>query len=597
MLPRRCPSFIARFSALALGKKVKYLFLFIIAVYLVVFFSLYTVILRYNVKEYALENNLSTLTTIGHTLQGDIQKFNDMSLLIMSHDAIVQYLHIASAPETRDSQKAISALYDLMAVFTRVSSVYVFDLHANYISATRSVTQVNPALLQQPSWNVEINKNAGANVLMADGDGMFQLKSGGRLITLFRVINDLNTQRPIGYLAINLPIEILENSYASFNKNQNQFGYYYKDTSLLAGNISEEGYEDLWKHRETYYPQVSGSWGNEKITSIYPIEGFPLWLIAVENFYPGEMIPTELLILLLSILLLTLLAMALISAFISFYITKPLNSLVTSMNAVAQTGWLRRLSLPLPDDEIGRLKDRYNAMLIEINRLILELLDKEKAARQAEIAVLQEQVKPHFLYNTLETISFMAAESQVWHICQAIKTLENFYVNFLSSGDQEIPLMKEIQITKDYLSLQKLRYDNSFEDSYEVDPQLENILVPKLILQPLVENSLYHGVRLKGEKGLIRIRATKKDQLLLLEIYDNGVGMSPEVIESLLNQQHEKSFGFPGTIRRIRYFSGNEDVFSVESQVGCFSRVCLTLPLTPIKPTPIQLADQTVEEE
>jgi two-component system sensor histidine kinase YesM len=242
------------------------------------------------------------------------------------------------------------------------------------------------------------------------------------------------------------------------------------------------------------------------------------------------------------------------------------------------TGWLRRVSLPLANDEIGYLKDSYNDMLVELNELISELLDKEKSIQQAELEVLQEQIKPHFLYNTLDTIAYLALTEPAENVYEAVDTLGKFYRKFLSRGSREIPIKDEVEIVKDYLTLQRLRYGDIFEDVYEVDPELENIRVPKLILQPLVENSLYHGVRLKGEKCIIKIQVFEKEDKVHLVIYDTGIGMDQKRIEQIMEGKSQKSFGFKGTIERIQYYFDQKDVVTVTSVVGEYTCVDIKIP-------------------
>ncbi|GAE90257.1 sensor histidine kinase [Acetivibrio straminisolvens] len=125
-----------------------------------------------------------------------------------------------------------------------------------------------------------------------------------------------------------------------------------------------------------------------------------------------------------------------------------------------------------------------NSRLVEINQIMSELLEKEKAMRKAEMEVLQEQINPHFLYNTLGFIADLALEISADEIYDVVETLGNFYRKFLSKGSREITIREEVAIVQDYLKLQKLRYHDVFEDEYELQEDLLDFKVPKLILQP-----------------------------------------------------------------------------------------------------------------
>ena len=194
--------------------------------------------------------------------------------------------------------------------------------------------------------------------------------------------------------------------------------------------------------------------------------------------------------------------------------------------------------------------------------------------------VLQEQIKPHFLYNSIETIGFLALDAGADKVHDALETLGSFYRNFLSKGDREIRLNQEINIVKDYLSLQKLRYGDIIEDEYDITEEAGHFIVPKLILQPLVENSIYHGIRLKGEKGLIKVSAYVSDDILYLKVRDTGVGMSEETIKKVLSTDRVKgdetdsgSFGLWGTIERIRIYCNRDDVVSIASEPGEYTEI------------------------
>jgi len=223
------------------------------------------------------------------------------------------------------------------------------------------------------------------------------------------------------------------------------------------------------------------------------------------------------------------------------------------------------------------LKDSYNEMLVELNHLIEQLVEKEKVVQQASYEAMQEQIKPHFLYNTLETLGYLALEKPRAEVYEAIETLGSFYRRFLSSGQSEILLSEEIEIIRNYLTLQKLRYEDIFSDEYDICMNISHIKVPRLILQPLVENSLYHGIRPKGEKGRIRISVYQQEGQVRISVFDTGIGMGAEQLEQIkAGSRH--SFGLKKTIQRLQNYYGVEDVYEIRSEPGYYCEVVLKLP-------------------
>lgn len=221
-------------------------------------------------------------------------------------------------------------------------------------------------------------------------------------------------------------------------------------------------------------------------------------------------------------------------------------------------------------------------MLVEINRLIEELVEKEKAYQKAEMNALQEQIKPHFLYNTLETIALLALENPRDEVYDAIETLGKFYRKFLSKGQEEITLSDEVEIVKNYLKLQELRYGDIFHDIYDIDEKVKNVRIPRLILQPIVENALYHGIIPKGEEGDIYIKAKQKEDKLVITVKDTGIGASEERISEVLSKKSQ-SFGLKSTLDRISKYYSNKVSYKISSEVGYYFEVEIYIPLEELK--------------
>jgi two-component system sensor histidine kinase YesM len=184
-------------------------------------------------------------------------------------------------------------------------------------------------------------------------------------------------------------------------------------------------------------------------------------------------------------------------------------------------------------DEVGQLGAGFNTMIEEIRHLIEEVAEVQQAKREAELQVLQEQIKPHFLYNTLDTIHWMAQERGAPDIVAVVAALTKLFRIGLSRGRESIALADEVEHIKSYLFIQKIRYEDKFEYRIEVPAEFGDIQVLRLILQPLVENAIYHGLKPKHGPGTIVVAARRERDNLLLTVEDDGVGLSPERLEAL----------------------------------------------------------------
>jgi two-component system sensor histidine kinase YesM len=221
-------------------------------------------------------------------------------------------------------------------------------------------------------------------------------------------------------------------------------------------------------------------------------------------------------------------------------------------------------------------------MIREIQNLIKSVIAEQKTIRKAELNVLQAQIKPHFLYNTLDSINSLALSGRINEVCDLVDALGGYYRHSVSKGREVITLREELDIVKNYLKILKVRYEDMFEVNYNIGESCLDTKILKLVLQPLVENALYHGIRAKGVPGSININIMKEAQQVCICIEDNGVGMSDNEIQKILDSKvgsAESSFGLRGTIERLRIYCNNEDTFRLYSEKGKGTKIIILLPL------------------
>ena len=178
------------------------------------------------------------------------------------------------------------------------------------------------------------------------------------------------------------------------------------------------------------------------------------------------------------------------------------------------------------EDEIGYLGKSFNTMIEEVQKLIDMVYREQQSKREAELKTLQEQIKPHFLYNTLDTIQWMAQEHGAQDIVKVVGALTSLFRIGLSRGKEMIRVSDEMEHVRSYLIIQKARYEDKFDFTLCTDDEALSCMVLKLTLQPLVENAIYHGIKERRGHGSIRVEALRRDGMLVLRVSDDGVGMS-----------------------------------------------------------------------
>lgn len=260
-----------------------------------------------------------------------------------------------------------------------------------------------------------------------------------------------------------------------------------------------------------------------------------------------------------------------------------LHLLMQSMEEI-QSGNLTIRSHIQGQDEIGVLSRSFNHMVERIGELLEEVRQKEKLKREAQQNVLATQIEPHFLYNSIDSIQHVAHMRKETEIEQVAGALSELLRSVLSDRNEFITLWEEREYIENYITIERFKYWSDFELLWDVDEQLWTWKVPKLLLQPVVENALIHGISTRESGGVIQIKICRQEELVIVKILDNGKGMSQEKIEQLLSevQKTDKSgfrrVGFANVMNRIRLIYGEEYGGTIYSCEGLFTCVELTLP-------------------
>ncbi|MCR4777855.1 MAG: histidine kinase [Lachnospiraceae bacterium] len=582
------------FESNSLARKLRIVFICMIVLFVATFVCSLFYIIRKERQENAMRESSNTLRGLSDGICSDVTRYKELSRLIMVDEGLVKYLK--ADDEEIDAGLINNSRYSVLAILnvtTMVDSVFFFRNDGNYLATNRGSYMFNYDRIKSEEWEYNILSKKGGTVISVNGDNALFKTSGEPIVTIGRTIYDISTQKKLGIMLMNISCDVLKQKL--FNLNADNAVIVGCDGTFLSGNenilkeIDKEDYLNPEKYHNyvtgedlTVYNEV-GTLNNRRLISACKVPDMPIVIINSTHLGNGFFM-YETVYVLLIVMLVYLIAAIITGAFVTKNIAAPVFMLTEALEKNREEGKLTKIDVDIPDGEIAVLKDSYNSMATRINSLFENLLEQEKLVQKAEMRVLQEQIKPHFLYNSLETISYLALEEHAENVSHAVETLGRFYRNFLSKGDREIPLRLEVMIIKDYLSLQKLRYGDILEDEYDIAEETLDFKIPKLILQPLVENSIYHGIRLKGEPGVIKISSFFKDEDLHIVIRDTGVGMTDEQISNALLKGAQvegpilpESFGLPGTIERIRYYCGRDDVVKIRSEVGEFTEIELII--------------------
>ena len=293
----------------------------------------------------------------------------------------------------------------------------------------------------------------------------------------------------------------------------------------------------------------------------------------------------EILTLFVITVLMTLLLTIFVSGSLADYELRPIRRIQTYIKDM-ENG---EFGKPLPSmcsDEIGSLAENTQEMSEKIGELLETVKTEQKRMRTAEFKALQAQINPHFLYNFLDSINWLVRKGNTEKATEMISALTTFFRIGLSKGRDIITVREELEHVRSYLVIQKIRYENQFEYSFYVDPETENYFVPKLMLQPLVENALYHGIKLCDRKCILMIQVLSHGDRIEIEVLDNGAGMDAETLESVRKAMEHKgenranSYGVVNVNDRIQILAGQEYGLRLTSEKGVGTSARIVLPKT-----------------
>ena len=454
-------------------------------------------------------------------------------------------------------------MLEAVSLEPNISSIYIMRPDGiRYYSDKATLKPFTYAsILETPVYKTIAARNGGY-VVTRNAGGV--IDNGIEYFSFMRIINSLKTIQPMGLLCINVEFENI------FNPRK-------EPIQILDG---EEGSLVLWNNEDSLVDPADVPAlfdGQDSFSVVRRIQNKNYVLVGVKNrnlsmtfvrLIPVYDAPLPL-SMYMTIIALTILLNGFLFIFGSFwisrYISRPVRALIAAIEGV-YNGNFNYVTTIHTKDEIGRFQDVYNVTIQKIQQLISDIIEEQKALRRAELEITIAQINPHFLYNTLNTVNSLAVMGKNAEVSEPVKALGDFYKSSLNNGEDLITLEKELDSIRSYVYIQQLRYEGLFRMEYDVQPEALGVRVPKMILQPLVENSIYHGIRTAAEEdGLIKIRAWVEESMLRIEVTDNGAGMNEERLQEVLLG---KSIGIGATMRRIAIICGESSEFKISSALG-----------------------------
>lgn len=430
----------------------------------------------------------------------------------------------AESQNIMDDKTDFKNLKDIIKVSEKsdefIKKIFLVSENGNIISNEKVSLETNKDMKNISWYKKLINSNNMAFASKADFSKISS-DSSKNIISISKEIKDKNNKR-LGFVVINLSYKFLEDFLSTINFGKD--GYVFILSSEEELLFKSKNMEDFGK--KDYEKLLKKRMKPEKIDFVssnvfIPNTQWKLVGISFSNAISNlkkQLIESSL-ILALIVFILTLL----VSIFVSKKISKPIIYLIGEIKKTDKKLYKIK-SLPQASSEIQILTKEYNNLIDRIFVLTEDIEKKEEQKRTYQVKALQSQINPHFLYNTLDTILWLVEFGENEKAIKVTKNLGMLLRNSLNIDEDFVKLDKEIGHAKNYLDIQKIRYDNKFTYEFIKKIQTSSLYVPKLILQPIIENAIYHGIREKKSKSYIKIIVEKNPEYLIIKIIDNGLG-------------------------------------------------------------------------
>lgn len=456
--------------------------------------------------------------------------------------------------------------------------------------------------VERQPWYPGVVEARGAWVLLPPHRPSYYLDGNQSYFAVARLIREPNTNRTLGLVKIDLKQTLFKQLVDNVRLEENG--------GIVVQNSREEPFYTATADGDTEASKLLSdrilglSERSETASQILHMEGSKYLVVSNYSRYSDinivSYIPVASLLVetkelrnftLLAGLVCLVLAGAL-AIYFSYRLTQPLGTLVRKMRLV-ELGDFKQ-SVPVTEDEIGRLGSGFNRMVEEIDRLVHEVYVLGMREREAELAALQSQIQPHFIYNTLESISMLARQRNNEDVSEMATALGRLIRSAVEQDRSLIRLGEELETAESYIRIQKMRHGSRLQAMFDIEEGLDDCLVPKLLLQPLIENAIMHGIGDREQGGTVYVTVARFEDEVLLTIRDDGRGLSEDELAALQASLEEagddvaaKTPAMPlrghgvalkNINQRLRLIYGRDCDFEIDGSVGQGAAFTVTLP-------------------
>lgn len=545
------------------------------------------------VKKNSRDYTYQLMGQVSSNIDSYINYMDNISRMVLSSYDIKEYLlkqvYLGASGKEDLKQKISFQLNTVLNTRKDISSVLIFGTNGEIIPYNDKIKlypQVDPT---EQSWYKKAIEAKGKVVISSSHVQNMILNDYNSVISLSRELSSDVGDEKLGVLLVDLNYSVINDICNKIKLGNRGYVFivdaqgnivYHPDQQLIASNQKVELISQVMRTPGSSFVTSEGK--NSRMYTIKTSQATGWKIVGVT--YVDELVSNkdELQTYTLFGGIGLLIVAVLLSIILSLRISRPIKQLESSMKQVEKGNFDIQVDIQ-SSNEIGHLSKRFNRMTAEIKELMLQNVKEQELKRKSELQVLQAQINPHFLYNTLDSIIWMSESGKSKEVTQMTASLAKLFRLSISKGEEFISIFNEIEHIKNYLTIQKMRYKSKLDFEINVDKSILSYKAIKIILQPLVENAIYHGIRNNEGIGTIQITGIRKENRILLQVIDNGIGMSQEDIQSMYRKDRtsEKGsgIGVQNVDTRIKLHFGEPYGLHFESELGRGTTVNVWLPV------------------
>ncbi|REE68055.1 two-component system sensor histidine kinase YesM [Paenibacillus taihuensis] len=562
-----------------------------------------TSLASYQLAVYSVERNSEgyieeIMKQVNTNIQSYVDNMENISLLAMTNKDVNYYIssnNFIGNEDRRVYEKRISDLFQAI-LYTRkdIASLMVFGYNGRVVS-DRRITSINPyAVLTDQAWYRNAKAAGGKSVLSAPHVQNIIQNEYRWVVSLSRELKNSDGVTGEGVFLVDLNLSVITDLCSQINLGKKGYMFivdndgnivYHPKQQLIYSNLRTEQIERVKEAPSGTVFTVDDQEGKRSYTVQDTNFGWKIVGVAYANDLisnKDDIRQTFLLYASAGLIVSLLLSIA-----ISHRLSRPIRNLQRDMKAVERGNFDTQTVIREPN-EIGQLGHTFNIMVGQIKRLMQEIIHTQENKRKSELQLLQSQINPHFLYNTLDSIVWMAEQQQHEQVVLMTSALAKLFRASIAKDTELVSIRVDAEHITNYLLIQKMRYESQLEYIVDFDRGIMPYKTLKILLQPFVENAIYHGLRNKPDKGTVTVRGYESNGLIVFEVEDDGLGMTAEQLERIWKPApvpadevltiSPKGIGIHNVDERIKLYFGPEYGVRIHSELDVGTCVTITIP-------------------